>query len=1161
MKKTLLLTCLLGCATLMQAQAPSTPRPRRPFVFNTTDPGVHDPVMAKEGDTYYLFATGMGVQVLSSTDMVNWTMEKPVLKEAFPWIKKDLPQFRGLHVWAPDIIYYRGQYHLFYSCSAFGKNTSLIGHVSRKTLDPNDPAPWVDRGKVVQSVPMQDNWNAIDPNVIVDGKGQPWMTWGSFWDGIQMARMSRDLNRLIEKPRTIARRNYTAHGKLSVDAGANAIEAPFIFRHGDYYYLFVSWDYCCRGNESTYKVAVGRSKKVDGPYLDREGKDMADGGGTILLYNNDDFNAAGHNSAYHFDGKDYFVSHGYSRKPHGGSRLVLREMQWDAEGWPLVDLNAPAAKKPDAPQLTVNLKHRGADVNPAMYGIFFEEINHSGDGALYAELLQNRNFEEHVLPSGCTYKDGFAYAPHLPNYGRPGFSDWKTPWNPDSLKFVGWTVEGEAAYDVVSNQPLHPNTPHALKLTLNKKNVKLINSGYWGVPVKAGEKYDLRFYLYPEKYKGDVTARIVSATGEVLAEQLFKVGEPGKWGEYTAVLTASATDSKSTFQLQFGKKGAVYVDYVSLFPQNTFKGRKNGLRADVAQKLADLRPGFMRWPGGCIVEGATQKNGFQWKNTIGDPMTRKSEWVLWNYHCSWGFGYHEFLQYCEDIGADPMFVAHVGLSCTLRNGDYVMDKDSMNYFIQDIADAIDYATAPADSEWGSKRAAAGHPEPFALKYVEIGNEQVGPVYAEVYKTFYKALKAKYPHITFINAMGFDTENVAKSGKVDMIDPHWYVGPEFFHGNTHFFDTKERGKYEVYVGEYAAISAANMEGALSEAAWNLGMERNSDLVKIASYAPLIENNNRRDWPTNMIWVNNEQVMGRTSYYVQQMFGANVPTYNVQSELSLPVAKSLTDGYIGFGGMQLDKKVRNLQVTENGAVAYQKAAFEAVKPANTPAQGGRRRFSIPPQFIQEKAFANAVMQFEICPVPQNEAAGNDRNDRMRAGNTSLVFGADKEGKNYYQINISNGSITLHQTVDGRNVNLTHNEGAFTFEEGEWYTMRVELTGGENVAMYINNNKVWEAKLRPFNKFHALAGYDEKAGETIIKVVNGDGTARTLPISLTCDEVAANGQVIVMKAASDKEENSLDNPEKIVPVTSAYNGFSKQFNYTFEPYSFTILRIKSK
>lgn len=1162
MKKSLLLVCLLGGATLMQAQAQTSPRPRRTGSFTTADPGVHDPVMAKEGDTYYLFATGMGVQTMSSKDLVTWTSENSVLKETFPWTKKDLPSFRGLHLWAPDVIYYRGQYHLFYCCSAFGKNTSVIGHVSRKTLDPNDPSPWVDKGKVVQSFPMQDNWNAIDPNVIVDDKGQPWMTWGSFWDGIQLARMSRDLNKLTEKPRTIARRNFTAHGEKRVNAGDNAIEAPFIFRHGDYYYLFVSWDYCCRGNSSTYKVAVGRSKTVAGPYLDRDGKDMAEGGGTVVLYNNEEFNAAGHNSAYHFDGKDYFVCHAYSRKAHGGSKLIVREMKWDAEGWPLVDLNAPVAKKPTTPTLSVNLRQRGAAVNPGMYGIFFEEINHSGDGSLYGELLQNRNFEEHVVPSGCTYRDGFAYAPHLPNYGRPGaYSDWRTPWNPDSLKYVGWKIEGEATHDVVDNMPLHPNTPNALKLTLKKKDVRLVNSGYWGVPVKAGDKYDLRFYLYPEKYKGDVTARVVSSTGAVLAEQQFKVTEQGKWTEFTAELTASATDAKCTFQLQFAKKGSLYVDYVSLFPQKTFKGRKNGLRADVAQTLADLHPGFVRWPGGCIVEGATQKNGFHWKNTIGDPMTRKSEWVLWNYHCSWGFGYHEFLQFCEDIGAAPMFVAHVGLSCTLRNGDYVMDKDSLKRYIQDVCDAIDYATAPASNKWGALRAAAGHPEPFALKYVEIGNEQVGPVYAETYKMFYSVLKEKYPQITFINAMGFDTQYVANSGKVDMIDPHWYVGPDFFHSNTNFFDQKERGKYEVYVGEYAAISAGNMQGALSEAAWNMGMERNSDLVKIASYAPLIENVNRRDWPTNMIWVSNDKVMGRTSYYVQQMFAENIPTYNVAASLVLPAAKSLTDGYIGFAGGQTEHKVRSLKVVENGAVSFEKAAFEPSAPAaNNAPQMGRRRFVAPPQMIADKSFANAVVLFEFCPQPV-VSGGNAQNAPVRGGNTSLVFGADKETRNFYQLNINNNTFTISQTVDGRNVNLTQNEGAFTFEPGVWYNMRVEFSYGENVSVYVNGNKAWETKLRPFSTFHAIAGYDSEAGETIIKIVNGDGKAVTMPISLTCDEVASQGKVVVMKSATVNGENSLDEPTKISPVKSNYNGFAKSFSYTFEPYSLTVLRIKSK
>ena len=565
-------------------------------------------------------------------------------------------------------------------------------------------------------------------------------------------------------------------------------------------------------------------------------------------------------------------------------------------------------------KLLVDFQQKGASISPSMYGIFFEEINHSGDGALYAELIQNRGFEEHVLISGCEYRDGFAYAPQSPNYISGNISNWKHPWDIEKLKYTAWKLDdllGDASCDIVSDAPLHAATPHSIKISINNVYtdgfIKLINEGYWGVPVRKNEKYNLRFFLRASQdYKGGVVARIVSSDNKVLAEKRFNVECKEGWNEYVGVLRAKDTDFKGSFELCFDAPGTVWVDYVSLFPEKTFNCRENGLRADVAQKLADLKPAFIRWPGGCIVEGATIENRVKWKETLGDPMTRKGEWDLWNYRTTMGFGYHEFLQYCEDIGADAMFVANVGLSCRFRNGDYV-DESQLPVYIQDICDAIDYAVGDASTEWGLKRIQAGHKKTFPLKYVELGNENWGVHYATIYNRFYKELKSRYPQIIFISTIGFgDDED--RIDKTDMIDPHWYVNADFFYKNTRLFDTKKRGKYKVYVGEYACnqgVGSGTLEAALSEAAFMMGMERNSDLVTMTSYAPLIENSNRRDWSTNMIWVNNEKVVGRSSYYVQQMFSLNRPDVNLKTEL-ISFADTLSERVQAIGGYDYRSK---------------------------------------------------------------------------------------------------------------------------------------------------------------------------------------------------------------------------------------------------------------
>ena len=322
--------------------------PRRGFqreAFQTDSPMVHDPVMAKEGDTYYIYATGMGIQQMTSKDRKTWTvLPQPVMTVIPGWTTDSVPGFSS-HVWAPDVIQWHGRWWMAYSCSTFGKNGSAIGLLSSRSLAAN---LWKDEGCIVCSHDWKvdgegkssgDNWNAIDPNFVIDDKDNPWLVWGSFWDGIQLARLDTTMH-LATKPMTIARRyspddQNAAENPTSRFAGRNAIEAPFIFRHGDYYYLFVSWDYCCRGAKSNYRVAVGRSKQVSGPYLDRNGKDMLVGGGTIFLEGDKkEWEAAGHCAAYTFDGEDVFICHGYSATHNGAAMLIQRPISWTADGWP-----------------------------------------------------------------------------------------------------------------------------------------------------------------------------------------------------------------------------------------------------------------------------------------------------------------------------------------------------------------------------------------------------------------------------------------------------------------------------------------------------------------------------------------------------------------------------------------------------------------------------------------------------------------------------------------------------------------------------------------------------------------------------------------------------------------------------------------------------------
>jgi arabinan endo-1,5-alpha-L-arabinosidase len=323
-------------------------QPPAPMPVGTTLPirqvTVHDPVMIKAGDTYYIFCTGFGISVWSSKDLTRWRKEAPVFAKAPQWALDTIPGFKG-HIWAPDISYHNGLYYLYYSVSAFGKNTSAIGIATNKTLDSTSPHfKWIDHGRVIQSYPGKTNWNAIDPNLILDERRNPYLVFGSFWDGLKLVKLAKDRLHPAEPPDkipTVASRQKASSGinRPSVDnnpveAGGNAIEAPFIYKKGKYYYFFASIDYCCKGEKSTYKIIVARSKKIEGPYIDKEGVELRHGGGSIFLQGNKEWHGVGHNGICSADGKDYIVYHGYDAADGGKSKLLVQELKWDKKGWP-----------------------------------------------------------------------------------------------------------------------------------------------------------------------------------------------------------------------------------------------------------------------------------------------------------------------------------------------------------------------------------------------------------------------------------------------------------------------------------------------------------------------------------------------------------------------------------------------------------------------------------------------------------------------------------------------------------------------------------------------------------------------------------------------------------------------------------------------------------
>ncbi len=814
-------------------------------------------------------------------------------------------------------------------------------------------------------------------------------------------------------------------------------------------------------------------------------------------------------------------------------------------------------EEPEA-TIRIDLARRGADIPASMYGIFFEEINHAGDGGLYAELIQNRGFEDSSVPEGYTVKEDRIFPPtdranHLTG-ARP-HPDLSFRWNPDPIP--AWRFEqlegSGASAELTREYPLNEASPTALKVTLPEKGrISLSNCGFWGMNIEKGKGYYLRMNTSNgNRFEGRAILKLVAEDGTELCNRPLAIDPDRTWCEYTGQLTATGSDPHARFVIELEGTGTLLLDYVSLFPE-TFRNRINGLRNDIAQTLEALHPAFVRWPGGCIVEGIDLSNRIEWKKTIGDPKNRPGIYDTWGYKATMGFGYHEFLQFCEDIGAAGMFVCNAGIGCQGRVGDACREED-LDAFIQDALDAIDYALGDGTTEWSRKRVENGHPEPFPLQYVEIGNENWGPVYEKRYDRFYRAIKAKYPRLTLISTLGLGGQH--RHERVDMIDPHWYVAPEFFLSSSRLFDQQERGGYAVYVGEYAVnqqVGGGNLLGALAEAAFLSGMERNSDLVKMASYAPLLENVNDRVWPTNLIWFDSHRVMGRSSYHVQKMYAENRPDYNTATEFEQPRNGVQVSGRIGLGGWNTDNEYRELKVTlPDGRV------IEADMERGWTPKGGT--WSAADGTLSQEG--PGVMRWSIWDSPEEFSdCSISVKARKKSGDEGFILYFGMQGETGYVLNIGGwgNQTTAFQHMVGADMPQIPNNIAQQVETGRWYDIRIDIHG-DSFTYSLDGKRMLEARIEQSRQY-VVSGYDETTGEEVIKFVNATEKPFTARIELAgAESVGRTGKAIVLTSGDPSDENSLDNPEKVVPEERVYKGFSDRFTYTFDPWSFTVLRIK--
>jgi alpha-L-arabinofuranosidase len=752
----------------------------------------------------------------------------------------------------------------------------------------------------------------------------------------------------------------------------------------------------------------------------------------------------------------------------------------------------------------------GTPVHRTLHGLFFEDINYGADGGLYAELVQNRSFE-----------------------------------HADAL--YSWSEvqpHGQGRMLVHTEAPLNANNPHFLRLQLPAgpdAELGVANRGYDGIAVRDGESY--RFSAHVRVRAGEtatLTVQLQDASGKVLATQTL-TARPSHWQKLESVLAPNATTSNAKLLVLARGAAVVDLDMISLFPVKTFKNRPNGLRADLAQALADMKPGFMRFPGGCIVEGRDFANMYRWKDTIGDVAERKQNWNLWQggnspqYHQTYGLGFFEYFQFCEDIGAEPVPVVNCGMCCQARRGQHV-PLDELAPFVQDALDLIEFANGPASSQWGAKRAAMGHPAPFNLKYLAVGNEQWQQEYFDRYVIFQKAIKQKHPNLRIISSSGpapsdglwkFAWDQFKAGVPAEVVDEHYYVPPRWLLENVDRYNQQDRKGPTIFVGEYAAHDGRarrnNLRSALAEAAYITGLWRNGDIVEMSSYAPLLAKFGHDQWHPNLIWFDNSKLVLTPSYHVQALASQHRP------DVVLPIKFATTGqieahpaGMIGVGTWNTQAEYKDIRVTAaDGSVLYASDFANGFQDWKT--AGGKWS-------IEDGALRQSSNGEDIRAVV-GDRSWRDYTVTLKARKLGgeegfLVLFQTPDIDNPIWWNLGGWRNTEH-SLQGDGILESRVRGSIN--TNRWYDIHIETKDG--VRAYLDGKLIHEGQRKSVQSLYAAAGLDKKAKEIVLTVVNPGNTAQVADVKLEGITVSgkARGHILSGDPAA---ENSLQSPAHIAP-----------------------------
>jgi len=779
---------------------------------------------------------------------------------------------------------------------------------------------------------------------------------------------------------------------------------------------------------------------------------------------------------------------------------------------------APAPTPASGPaKLIVHTDKPGHAVSPTLYGIFFEEINRAGDGGLYAEMIQNRSFED---------------------------SD-KGP--------TAWTVEKSGTGVAVEIDRTHAmsadekfNRSSLRVQLLEGGEARISNEGFKGMSVRDKRSYQLSMMV---RGVAETTVSLRGRDGKLIAEP-FKLEktDASAWKKFDHRFTATGEDAKAQLVIACKGPGEVWFDMVSLLPRPRWNGMP--LRADLAGMVEDLRPAFMRFPGGCWVEGETLAGAYRWKETIGDAANRRTQYNLWKYQSSHGLGFHEYLQLAETLGAEPLFVINCGMS-----HKEVAPMSDMPAYVQDALDAIEYANGPADSTWGAIRAKNGRKQPFHLRYIEIGNENGGKEYDERYALFYDAIKKQYPEIRLVANLWHGKPT---SRPIEILDEHYYNNPGFFIANADRYDNYDRKAEKIYVGEYAVTRDAgqgNLMAALGEAAFMTGLERNSDVVVMASYAPLFANVQYKAWNPDLICFDAARSYGTPSYYVQQMFAVNRADVVLPVDLtSNDVVKKRTGG-VGVGTWVTQAEFKDLKVTANEKTILGPTLADGTKQFNRLEGDWKVEDGVARQSgDKEGAFAvagDAKWDGDYVYSLKARKLGGKEGFLIvfhhAANDTYAFWNIGGWGNKRHQIEIVDGGAKsqIGKPVDG------------SIEPNRWYDIRVE-TNGEQIRCFLDDKLIHDITYPKRKPLFATAG--RKGNDVILKVVNVSPDRQETDVRLAgmSGDLPIRIRATVMSGKPD-DENSLDQPTKITPAERDLMFAKPAFTHRFPAHSVTVMRVR--